>query len=97
MMVERGNGVISPMSLGALVISAAIFIRLAVSLHPYSGQNKTIHYYLKLCMNVLNLVSCKPDVVCGELELKTGYTYIISPKWLQDFVNLCIRHIIICK
>lgn len=36
-MVDPQHRAISPLWLGALVFSAAIFIRLAVSLHPYSG------------------------------------------------------------
>lgn len=38
-MVDLRRRAVSPACLGALVFSAAIFIRLAVSLHPYSGIN----------------------------------------------------------
>ena len=37
-MVDSQHRAISPTYLGALVFTAAIFIRLAVSLHPYSGK-----------------------------------------------------------
>ena len=40
-MADPQRRAVSPACLGALVFSAAIFIRLAVSLHPYSGLNNS--------------------------------------------------------